>query len=156
MLSASHNPGGPHEDFGIKYNIGNGGPAPEKITDAIFARTKVIDTYKIADVADIDLDKVGSQTVEGMTVEVIDPVADYVELMESLFDFGAIRSLIAGGTRVVIDSMGAVTGPYAKEILENALARRRARCAMRRRCRISAGITRTRTSCTPRNSMTMS
>ena len=121
VLSASHNPGGPTEDFGIKYNIGNGGPAPEKITDAIFARTKVIDAYKIADVADIDLDKVGTQTVEGMTVEVIDPVADYVELMESLFDFDAIRALIAGGTRVVIDSMGAVTGPYAKEILEKRL-----------------------------------
>ncbi|MET3614553.1 phosphoglucomutase [Rhizobium aquaticum] len=121
VLSASHNPGGPNEDFGIKYNIGNGGPAPEKITDAIYARTKVIDTYKIADVADIDLDKVGTQTVEGMTVEVIDPVADYVELMESLFDFGAIRALIAGGTRVVIDSMGAVTGPYATEILEKRL-----------------------------------
>ncbi len=121
VLSASHNPGGPNEDFGIKYNIGNGGPAPEKITDAIYARSKVIDTYKIADVADIDLDKVGTQTVEGMTVEVIDPVVDYVELMESLFDFGAIRSLIAGGTRVVIDSMGAVTGPYAKEILEKRL-----------------------------------
>ncbi len=121
VLSASHNPGGPTEDFGIKYNIGNGGPAPEKITDAIFARTKVIDAYKIADVADIDLDKVGTQTVEGMTVEVIDPVADYVELMESLFDFGAIRALIAGGTRVVIDSMGAVTGPYATEILEKRL-----------------------------------
>ena len=121
VLSASHNPGGPNEDFGIKYNIGNGGPAPEKITDAIFARTKVIDAYKIADVADIDLDKVGTQTVEGMTVEVIDPVADYVELMESLFDFGAIRALISGGTRVVIDSMGAVTGPYATEILEKRL-----------------------------------
>lgn len=121
VLSASHNPGGPTEDFGIKYNIGNGGPAPEKITDAIYARSKVIDTYNIADVADIDLDKVGAQTVEGMTVEVIDPVADYVELMESLFDFSAIRSLIAGGTRVVIDSMGAVTGPYAREILEKRL-----------------------------------
>jgi phosphoglucomutase len=121
VLSASHNPGGPNEDFGIKYNIGNGGPAPEKITDAIYARSKVIDAYKIADVADIDLDKVGTQTVEGMAVEVIDPVADYVQLMESLFDFGAIRSLIAGGTRVIIDSMGAVTGPYAKEILEKRL-----------------------------------
>jgi len=121
VLSASHNPGGPTEDFGIKYNIGNGGPAPEKITDAIFARTKVIDTYKIADVADIDLDKVGTQTVEGMAVEVIDPVADYAELMESLFDFDAIRALIAGGTCVVIDSMGAVTGPYAVEILEKRL-----------------------------------
>jgi phosphoglucomutase len=121
VLSASHNPGGPTEDFGIKYNIGNGGPAPEKITDAIFARTKTIDAYKIADVADIDLDRIGSQTVEGMSVEVIDPVADYVALMESLFDFPAIRDLIAGGTRVVIDSMGAVTGPYAREILEKRL-----------------------------------
>jgi phosphoglucomutase len=121
VLSASHNPGGPKEDFGIKYNIGNGGPAPEKITDAIYERTKVIDTYKISDAADIDLDAVGSRMVDGMTVEVIDPVADYVALMEELFDFSAIRALIAGGTRVVIDSMGAVTGPYATEILERRL-----------------------------------
>ncbi len=121
ILSASHNPGGPNEDFGIKYNIGNGGPAPEQITDAIFARTKVIDTYKIADVADIDLDQVGSFDLAGMQVEVIDPVTDYAELMETLFDFGSIRALIASGFTVVIDSMGAVTGPYAREILENRL-----------------------------------
>ncbi|TDK39804.1 alpha-D-glucose phosphate-specific phosphoglucomutase [Rhizobium deserti] len=121
ILSASHNPGGPTEDFGIKYNIGNGGPAPEKITDAIFARSKVIDTYKIADVADIDLDQVGSFDVAGMEVEVTDPVADYAELMEKLFDFPSIRALIASGFNVVIDSMGAVTGPYAREILENRL-----------------------------------
>jgi phosphoglucomutase len=121
VLSASHNPGGPTEDFGIKYNIGNGGPAPEKITDAIFARTKVIDSYKIADVADIDLDTVGSFDLAGMTVEVIDPVADYADLMETLFDFPAIRALISGGFRVVIDSMSAVTGPYAVEILEKRL-----------------------------------
>ncbi len=121
VLSASHNPGGPNEDFGIKYNIGNGGPAPEKITDAIYARSKVIDTYKIADTADLDLDKIGTFKVAGMDVEVIDPVADYAELMEQLFDFGAIRALIASGVRVVIDSMGAVTGPYATEILENRL-----------------------------------
>jgi phosphoglucomutase len=121
ILSASHNPGGPNEDFGIKYNIGNGGPAPEKITDAIYARSQVIDVYRIADVADIDLDVIGSLSVAGMVVEVIDPVADYVELMESLFDFGAIRSLIAGGVRVAVDSMGAVTGPYAKEIFEKRL-----------------------------------
>lgn len=121
VLSASHNPGGPTEDFGIKYNIGNGGPAPEKITDAIFARTQVIDTYKIADVADIDLDAVGSFDLAGMTVEVVDPVADYVTLMEELFDFPAIKALIAGGFKVVIDSMGAVTGPYAVEILEKRL-----------------------------------
>lgn len=121
VLSASHNPGGPTEDFGIKYNIGNGGPAPEKITDAIFARTKVIDSYKIADVADIDLDTVGSFDLAGMTVEVIDPVTDYADLMETLFDFPAIRNLISGGFRVVIDSMSAVTGPYAVEILEKRL-----------------------------------
>jgi phosphoglucomutase len=121
VLSASHNPGGPTEDFGIKYNIGNGGPAPEKITDAIFARTKVIDSYKIAQVADIDLDTVGSFDLAGMVVEVIDPVADYADLMETLFDFPAIRALISGGFRVVIDSMSAVTGPYAVEILEKRL-----------------------------------
>lgn len=121
VLSASHNPGGPTEDFGIKYNIGNGGPAPEKITDAIFARTRVIDSYKIADVTDIDLDTVGSFDLAGMTVEVIDPVADYADLMETLFDFPAIRNLISGGFRVVIDSMSAVTGPYAVEILEKRL-----------------------------------
>ncbi|QGG91604.1 alpha-D-glucose phosphate-specific phosphoglucomutase [Agrobacterium sp. MA01] len=121
VLSASHNPGGPTEDFGIKYNIGNGGPAPEKITDAIFARTRNIDSYKIADVADIDLDTVGSFDLAGMTVEVIDPVTDYADLMETLFDFPAIRALISGGFRVVIDSMSAVTGPYAVEILEKRL-----------------------------------
>lgn len=121
ILSASHNPGGPTEDFGIKYNIGNGGPAPEKITDAIFARSKVIDTYKIADVADLDLDAIGTFDVAGMAVEVIDPVADYAELMEQLFDFPSIRALIASGVNVVIDSMGAVTGPYARQILENRL-----------------------------------
>ncbi|KQO75742.1 alpha-D-glucose phosphate-specific phosphoglucomutase [Rhizobium sp. Leaf262] len=121
VLSASHNPGGPNEDFGIKYNIGNGGPAPEKITDAIFDRTKNIQTYKIAEAADIDLDTIGSADVAGMTVEVIDPVADYATLMEELFDFGAIRNLIAGGFKVVVDSMSAVTGPYAVEIIEKRL-----------------------------------
>ncbi|WP_377296672.1 alpha-D-glucose phosphate-specific phosphoglucomutase [Rhizobium sp. SGZ-381] len=121
VLSASHNPGGPTEDFGIKYNIGNGGPAPEKITDAIFARTQVIDSYKTLDVADIDLDGIGSFDLAGMVVEVIDPVTDYADLMETLFDFAAIRDLIASGFRVVIDSMSAVTGPYAVEILEKRL-----------------------------------
>ncbi|OHV75484.1 alpha-D-glucose phosphate-specific phosphoglucomutase [Ensifer sp. LCM 4579] len=121
VLSASHNPGGPTEDFGIKYNVGNGGPAPERVTDAIFARTQAIDSYRIADVPDINLDVEGTQHVEDMAVTVIDPVADYAELMESLFDFAAIRALIAGGFRVVFDAMSAVTGPYAKEILEKRL-----------------------------------
>ena len=121
VLSASHNPGGPTEDFGIKYNIGNGGPAPEKVTDAIYAGTKSITAYKIADVADINLDAEGSQDVAGMEVVVIDPVSDYAELMEKLFDFPAIRNMIGGGFRIVFDAMSAVTGPYAKEILENRL-----------------------------------
>jgi phosphoglucomutase len=121
ILSASHNPGGPTEDFGIKYNVGNGGPAPEKITDAIFARTMVIDAYLTVDTADINLDSIGTFTVAGMDIEVIDPVADYCELMESLFDFDAIRAKIKGGMTLKIDSMSAVTGPYAKEIFERRL-----------------------------------
>jgi phosphoglucomutase len=121
ILSASHNPGGPTEDFGIKYNASNGGPAPEKITDAIFARSKVIDKYLISDADDFDLDKPGVKQVEGMEVDVVDPVDDYAALMETLFDFPAIRAKIEGGFRVVFDAMSAVTGPYAKEILENRL-----------------------------------
>jgi phosphoglucomutase len=121
VLSASHNPGGPTEDFGIKYNIANGGPAPEKITDEVYARSKVIDRYKIADVPDINLDHEGTQDVAGMAVNVIDPVTDYAELMERLFDFDAIRKMFAGGFRVVFDAMSAVTGPYAKEIIEKRL-----------------------------------
>jgi phosphoglucomutase len=121
ILSASHNPGGPTEDFGIKYNASNGGPAPEKITDAIFERTKAIESYKITEVADIDLDTVGTQQLAGMTVEVIDPVTDYAAMMEELFDFPKIRALIGGGFRIAFDAMSAVTGPYAKEILEKRL-----------------------------------
>ncbi|BCH34058.1 alpha-D-glucose phosphate-specific phosphoglucomutase [Mesorhizobium sp. L-8-10] len=121
ILSASHNPGGPHEDFGIKYNIGNGGPAPEKITDAIFARTKTIDRFRIADVGVIDIDRIGESRVGDLAVQVIDPVADYAELMETLFDFEAIRKLFRSGFRVAFDAMHAVTGPYAKEIVENRL-----------------------------------
>jgi phosphoglucomutase len=121
ILSASHNPGGPKEDFGIKYNIGNGGPAPEKITDAIFARTTIIDSYKIADFPDVNLDRIGRDDVGGMIVSVIDPVEDYAALMEELFDFGAIRNLISLGFRLCFDAMSAVTGPYAKDILENRL-----------------------------------
>lgn len=121
ILSASHNPGGPKEDFGIKYNIANGGPAPEKITDAIFARTKEIDQYKIADVADIDIDKIGTSHIGDTEVVVFDPVADYAELMESLFDFDAIRLMIKNGFRLKFDAMHAVTGPYAKEVFERRL-----------------------------------
>ncbi|ASS55716.1 alpha-D-glucose phosphate-specific phosphoglucomutase [Rhizobium leguminosarum] len=122
ILSASHNPGGPTEDFGIKYNINNGGPAPEKITDAIYARSKTIDSYKIADFADVNLDRIGKDELPGGTIlSVIDPVEDYAALMEELFDFGAIRNLISLGFRIAFDGMSAVTGPYAKEIFENRL-----------------------------------
>ena len=121
ILSASHNPGGPTEDFGIKYNASNGGPAPEKITDAIFERSKVIDKYLISDADDVDLDIPGTKQVEDMEVAIVDPVEDYAALMETLFDFPAIKAKIGGGFRVVFDAMSAVTGPYAKEILENRL-----------------------------------
>ncbi|NES05064.1 MAG: alpha-D-glucose phosphate-specific phosphoglucomutase [Okeania sp. SIO2F4] len=122
ILSASHNPGGPEEDFGVKYNISNGGPAPEKVTSAIYERSKVIDSYKIIEVEDINLDQLGSQKLGEMTVEVIDSVADYAELMESLFDFGKISELLKSGKfRMCMDSLHAVTGPYAKDIFEQRL-----------------------------------
>ncbi|WP_319517358.1 alpha-D-glucose phosphate-specific phosphoglucomutase [uncultured Martelella sp.] len=121
ILSASHNPGGPDEDFGIKYNTANGGPAPERITDAIYERTKLIDRYRISEADDVPLDEIGSYHVDDMEVEVFDPVTDYAALMEELFDFEAIRSTIAGGFRIAFDAMSAVTGPYAREILENRL-----------------------------------
>ncbi|ADL56504.1 alpha-D-glucose phosphate-specific phosphoglucomutase [Gallionella capsiferriformans] len=121
ILSASHNPGGPDGDFGIKYNTANGGPAPEKITEAIFSLSKTIMQYRILDVADVALDTVGEYAIGKMTVSVINPVADYAELMESLFDFDAIRTLIAGGFRIKFDAMHAVNGPYAREIFLNRL-----------------------------------
>jgi len=121
VLSASHNPGGPNGDFGIKYNVSNGGPAPEKVTEAVYARTQVIDRYKTVDAPDVDLSRVGSTKVGDLTVEVIDPVADYAALMESLFDFDAIRALFASGFRMKFDALHAVTGPYAHEILERRL-----------------------------------
>jgi len=121
ILSASHNPAGPDEDFGIKYNIGNGGPAPEAVTEAIFKRTLNIDRYLISDCADANLDNIGSFKLAGIEVEVIDAVADYADLMQSLFDFDAIRKLLSGDFRMVFDAMHAVTGPYGTAILENML-----------------------------------
>jgi phosphoglucomutase len=121
VLSASHNPGGPEGDFGIKYNIGNGGPAPEKVTEAVFARSKDLAEYRILEAADVSLDQIGETRLGDMLVQVIDPVADYADLMESLFDFGAIRDLLKSGFRMRFDAMHAVTGPYAREIFEGRL-----------------------------------
>lgn len=122
VLSASHNPGGPEGDFGIKYNIGNGGPAPEKVTEAIFARSKTIDVYRIVEAEDVNLDQLGTSQLEEMTVEVIDAVQDYAQLMTSLFDFDRIRQLLtSGGFSIVVDSMHAVTGPYAHALFEDRL-----------------------------------
>jgi phosphoglucomutase len=121
ILSASHNPGGPDGDFGIKYNTGNGGPAPEKVTEAIYARTKNIDKYQMLEAADIDLDRLGKTMLGPMLVEVIDSVTDYQELMESLFDFDRIQTMLKGNFRLAMDSMHAVTGPYATAIFEQRL-----------------------------------
>ncbi len=121
ILSASHNPGGPQGDFGIKYNITSGGPAPEKVTEAIFERSKVINRYKILEADDLNLDKLTVTRLGEMSVEVIDPVEPYARLMESLFDFERIRQLIKHDFKLCVDSMHAVTGPYAKDIFEKRL-----------------------------------
>ena len=122
ILSASHNPGGADEDFGIKYNTGNGGPAPEKITDAIYEKTLEITEYDtLESQTDIDLSQLASHDLEGMTVQVIDSVTDYAQLMNELFDFEAIKTMISEGFTLCFDAMHAVTGPYAVEILEKQL-----------------------------------
>ena len=121
VLSASHNPGGPDEDFGIKYNIANGGPATEGVTDAIYQRSTRIDRYLILDGPDIDLDTLGIKSLGDLVIEVIDPVTDYAELMQTLFDFPAIAAYAKAGFTLRFDAMHAVTGPYAHEILERRL-----------------------------------
>ena len=122
ILSASHNPGGPNADFGIKYNISNGGPAPEKVTEAIYANSQKIENYVIADTPDVDLDTVGEKILGETKIKIIDPVADYAEMMAKLFDFDLIKRLFQiGKFKMRYDAMNAVTGPYAKYILEGVL-----------------------------------
>ncbi len=121
VLSASHNPGGPEGDFGIKYNVANGGPAPEKNTNAVYALSQKMSRYLTVEADDVDLSVLGKSTVAGMVVEIIDPVSDYAALMQTLFDFDAIRALFASGFRMQFDAMHAVTGPYAKAIIEGLL-----------------------------------
>jgi len=121
ILSASHNPAGPDEDFGIKYNMGNGGPAPEGVTEAVFEQTEKIEWYQIVENDDFDLSELGSYELAGMKIEVIDAVADYAELMQELFDFDAIKALLADDFSISFDAMHAVTGPYAMSIIEGML-----------------------------------
>ncbi|NAZ36058.1 alpha-D-glucose phosphate-specific phosphoglucomutase [Rubellimicrobium sp. CFH 75288] len=121
ILSASHNPGGPEADFGLKYNTPNGGPAPEAVTDRIHAASLAISEYRMLDAQDVDLSRPGRTRLGSMDIEIVDPVADYAALMERLFDFDAIRDLFRSGFRMVFDAMHAVTGPYAREILERRL-----------------------------------
>jgi phosphoglucomutase len=122
ILSASHNPGGPEGDFGIKYNISNGGPAPESITDAIYQESLKLTQYKISDIQPINMDKTGTHQLFDLEVEVVDAVEDYANLMEGLFDFDKIRELVkTDGFDMLFDGMHAVTGPYAKEILHKRL-----------------------------------
>jgi len=121
ILSASHNPGGANADFGLKYNGPNGGPASEAVTDNIFERTKTIDLYRICAADDVDLGTIGHQFLGDMTVEIVDPVADYAALMQTIVDFDKIRALFAGGFTMCFDAMHAVTGPYAHAILEGML-----------------------------------
>ncbi len=128
IMSASHNPGGPEEDFGVKFNMPNGGPAPEGVTEAMYQRTTEITEYKVLEAQDVDLGRVGRHLLGAMVVDVVDPVSDYAALMETLFDFPAIRAMFAGGFRMRMDSMCAVTGPYAVEILENRLGAAKGTC----------------------------
>jgi len=122
ILSASHNPGGPDEDFGIKYNVSNGGPAPEKFTDALFENTTTITEYKIADIADIDLDNIGQQQIDDLVITIIDPVDDYADLMATIFDFDLLKNCISSNyITLCFDAMHAITGPYATRILEGIL-----------------------------------
>ena len=122
VLSASHNPGGADEDFGIKYNADNGGPASEIYTNAFFKRSQVIDSYKIAVMEDVDVDSQGVQQYDGMSIKIIDPVADYAELMQSIFDFDLLKQSISSGyITLLFDAMSAITGPYAKRILVDLL-----------------------------------
>lgn len=121
ILSASHNPGGANADFGLKYNGPNGGPASESVTDKIYQRTKTLDLYKICASDDVDLGAIGMQSLEDMAVEIVDPVADYADLMQKIVDFDKIRALFADGFTMCFDAMHAVTGPYAHAILEDML-----------------------------------
>jgi phosphoglucomutase len=128
IMSASHNPGGPNEDFGVKFNMPNGGPAPEAVTEAMYQRTTTITEYHILEAQDVDLSAIGRHQLGPMVVDVVDPVADYADLMQSLFDFPALHAMFVSGFTMRMDSMCAVTGPYAVEILEHRLGAAKGTC----------------------------
>ncbi|MEK6215775.1 MAG: alpha-D-glucose phosphate-specific phosphoglucomutase, partial [Boseongicola sp.] len=121
ILSASHNPGGIDEDFGVKFNTPNGGPAPGNVTEAIYAQTQTLRSYAVLDGPDVDLGAIGKTAMGGMQVEIVDPVTEYQALMETLFDFDKIRALFTSGFTMRFDAMHAVTGPYATSVFEEAL-----------------------------------
>ena len=121
VLSASHNPAGPDGDFGIKFSVRGGGQAPSTLTDAIYARSRAITAYQRLDVPPIDLGQVGETQLGGMTVQIVDSTQDYADLMETQFDFDAIRSLLDSGFQFAFDAMHAVTGPYARELFVHRL-----------------------------------
>lgn len=117
VLTASHNPGGPDGDFGVKFNMSTGGQAPESLTEAVYQRSRQINAYKLAELPPIDLSRTGVTTFSDMRIEVVDPVEDYAALMQELFDFDGIAAMLAGGTRIVFDGLNGITGPYARRIL---------------------------------------
>jgi phosphoglucomutase len=117
LLTASHNPGGPSGDFGVKFNMANGGQAPPRVTDAVYERSRSLTGYRIADMPLPDLDRPGEQRIGPVRIEVVDPVADYLRLMQQLFDFDAIAAWLHGGHRVLFDALHGITGPYARQIL---------------------------------------
>ncbi|RDL42216.1 Phosphoglucomutase-like protein [Venustampulla echinocandica] len=123
LLTASHNAGGPKADFGIKYNLSNGGPAPESVTNSMFEKSKTLTSYKIADLPDIDIANIGTKTYGSLEVEIIDSVADYMEMLKDIFDFALIKKFFQHHKdfKVLFDALHGVTGPYGKAIFEQEL-----------------------------------
>ena len=141
ILSASHNPGGPQADFGIKYNMRNGGPAPERVTGQVYEHSRRLSSYHTVEWPDIDLERPGSSHIGPTRVEVIDPLADYTDLMQEVFDFDTLRSLFQTGFRLRFDAMHGVTGPYARHILADCLGAARTACCAPLRSKILAACT---------------
>ena len=123
LLTASHNPGGPKEDFGMKYNLSNGAPAPESVTNKIFEKSKTLTSYKITDTPDINLQKIGTQKYGDLEVEIVSSTDDYVDMLKDIFDFDLIRSFFKSTPefKVLFDALSGVTGPYGIAIFQKEL-----------------------------------